>query len=558
MRYDMKLLLSLFSILFWSSIVLGQNTVGLLSYSPSQSYDGYNLVYPQNQPNVFLLDNCGEIVHIWEDDNGWVPGNTAYLTDEGLLYKTKRSSSVAQDAIFAGGAGATIEIRDWDNNLIWTYTLNDENFRLHHDIALTDEGTILAIAWELKTNEESAAVGRDTSTLAQAKMWPDYILEIDPATDEVIWEWHAWDHLIQDFDSTKNNFGVIADHPERIDVNYGRLDGHPDWMHANSIDYNADLDQILLSVPYFDEIWIIDHTTTTEEAASSFGGFGNRGGDLMYRWGNPMTYGQGTVDDKQFFFQHDAHWIDDFLEPTHPQYGKIAVFNNRFAADISVASIISPDWVMYEWEYTIENNTYLPETYDFNLAHPVDSTDLWSTGLSSVQFLPNGNTLIMGGRFGYAFELTPDDDIVWEYIVPRNGANPATQGDILTVNQNLTFRFNRYPLNFGAFAGRTLEPMGWMELEPNETFCDILLPTADLLDETKFTVYPNPVTDMLTVEWDGMMKADIQLTNLMGQFIYTAQAVSGGRTYIDVANIEPGVYLLSIAGEYTRKVIVQE
>ena len=384
MRYDMKLLLSLFSILFWSSIVLGQNTVGLLSYSPSQSYDGYNLVYPQNQPNVFLLDNCGEIVHIWEDDNGWVPGNTAYLTDEGLLYKTKRSSSVAQDAIFAGGAGATIEIRDWDNNLIWTYTLNDENFRLHHDIALTDEGTILAIAWELKTNEESAAVGRDTSTLAQAKMWPDYILEIDPATDEVIWEWHAWDHLIRDFDSTKNNFGVIADHPERIDVNYGRLDGHPDWMHANSIDYNADLDQILLSVPYFDEIWIIDHTTTTEEAASSFGGFGNRGGDLMYRWGNPMTYGQGTVDDKQFFFQHDAHWIDDFLEPTHPQYGKIAVFNNRFAADISVASIISPDWVMYEWEYTIENNTYLPETYDFNLAHPVDSTDLWSTGLSSV------------------------------------------------------------------------------------------------------------------------------------------------------------------------------
>ena len=227
---------------------------------------GTTSFYPQNQPNVYLLDNCGEIVHVWEDEDNWRPGNTAYLTAGGLLYKTKRDAVLLQDRIVAGGAGEIVEIRDWDNNLIYTYALNDDKFRLHHDITVTPEGTVLAIAWELKTNTESAAVGRDTSTLRENEIWPDFILEIDPVTDSIIWEWHAWDHLVQDFDSTIDNFGVIADHPELIDVNYGRPDGQPDWMHVNSIDYNAELDQILISVPYFDEVWIIDHSTTKAEA----------------------------------------------------------------------------------------------------------------------------------------------------------------------------------------------------------------------------------------------------------------------------------------------------
>ncbi len=553
----MKNYLSLISFVFVSTIVLCQNTVGLLSYSPGQSYDGFNLFYPSNQPNTYLLDNCGEIVHIWEDEDIFQPGNSVYLTEEGLLYRAKRDARGNQDPIFAGGAGEIIEIRDWDNNLIWAYTLNDKKYRLHHDIALTPEGTLLAIAWELKTNAECAEAGRDTTTLSQAKMWPDFIIELDPAADSIIWEWHAWDHLIQDFDSTKNNYGVVADHPELIDVNYGREDGHPDWMHANSIDYNAELDQILLSVPYFDEIWIIDHSTTTEEAAGSFGGFGNRGGDLMYRWGNPASYRQGTEADQQLFFQHDAHWIDDHLEPTHPQYGKIAVFNNRIGANYSLVSVITPPWVMYDQEYTFGEDSYLPETYDFNLTHPVDSSFLFSTGLSGSQFLPNGNTLILAGRIGYTFELTPDNDIVWEYVTPIRDGNQVAQGTTLGLNNNLTFRFNRFPLEFPAFEGRELESMGWLELEPNETFCDQILPTADLLDESAFTVYPNPVTETLTVEWAGMMSANVELTTLLGQAVFSAQAVSGGRTYIDVSDLEAGIYLLNIDREYARKVVVE-
>ena len=50
------------------------------------------------------------------------------------------------------------------------------------------------------------------------------------------------------------------------------------------------------------EFYIIDHGTTSEEAAGP-------AGDLLYRWGNPQTYGRGDDEDKVFYQQHDAHWI---------------------------------------------------------------------------------------------------------------------------------------------------------------------------------------------------------------------------------------------------------
>ena len=536
-------------------VMIGQNTIGLLSYVPAKSYDGYNLIYPHNQPTVYLLDNCGELVHQWEDETNWRAGNTAYLTEDGLLYKTKRDAIVINDGIWAGGGGAILEIRDWDNNLIWDFEMNDSLYRLHHDFSITPEGNIIALAWELKTTEECIAAGRDTSTLAQKVMWPDWIFEINPDTDEIVWEWHAWDHLIQDFDVSKSNYGVIADNPGRIDVNYGRVDGHPDWLHGNALDYNKDLGQVMLSVPYFNEAWIIDHTTTTDEAAGSFGGFSNKGGDLMFRWGNPITYDQGDSVDQKFFFQHDAHWVDDFLDISHPHYGKIAVFNNQFASDFSVASVIRPQWSMYEWRYELEQDRFLPNDYDFNIVHPEENR-LWSTGLSSVQFLPNGNSLITSGRFGYSFEMTPDNEIVWEYVTPRIGPNPATQGDSLMMNQNLTFRMDRYPVDFKGFEGRDLSSKGWIELEPDSAYCAQLVPTSEILDKETFKVFPNPVSEMLTIEWDGMMKANLTIFNLVGERVMEINDISGGRKYLDVSSMESGVYFVTVDGKYARKVII--
>ena len=130
----------------------------------------------------------------------------------------------------------------------------------------------------------------------------------------------------------------MAAHPELIDLNFGEATiaamvakpeeleklrsigyvggpgrkpqaAQPDWLHINSVAYNPDLDQIMLSVFEFSEIWIIDHGTTTAEAAGHEGGKYGKGGDLLYRWGNPRAYRAGTVKDQKLFGQHNAHWI---------------------------------------------------------------------------------------------------------------------------------------------------------------------------------------------------------------------------------------------------------
>ena len=544
----------------FASFLQAQNTVGLISYNQTKAYDGYNLIYQHNQPNVYLLNNCGEIVHSWEGEPDTRPGNTAYLLDDGRMVKTTRPAAVAGNPIWAGGGGATVEIRSWDNDLLWSYTLNDENDRLHHDITVIEkEGkmTIAMIAWELKTLEEVIAAGRDTSVLERDVMWPDYILEVDPETDEIVWEWHTWDHLIQDFDPSKDNFGDISQNPGKVDIN---LDfdgsGNPDWMHSNSLDYDPRNDYLIMSIPYFSEIWVIDHTTSTEEARGSTGGFSGKGGDLMYRWGNPQIYAQGDSSDQRLFFQHDANVIDDFVPGFDPNFGKIAVFNNRIGSDFSAFQILNPGFDMYDWSFPFENGRFGPEDAEASFTHPVSPQNLYSTGLSSFQYLPNGNYLVTSGRFGYTFEMTPDNEIVWEYITPQKGTAQVEQGDTtLMVNNNLTFRVKRYPSDFSGFMGRDLSTKGWLELNPDTSYCEELTPVKEFLDY-KLEVFPNPANEMVTLRWDDGKFINIEVHDINGRIIERHQRVSGGRKYLDTSLWPAGIYAIKVNDSVASKLMI--
>ena len=390
----MKILNATLIFLFCTIGLLAQNTVGLINIDSDNAFLGYNLFFPHNTSTIYLIDNCGEVVHTWEDGDDYRPGNMAYLQEDGNLIRCKRFFNPTLDAIWAGGGGEIVEQVDWEGNVQWSFRLNNEFDRLHHDVAVMPNGNVLMIAWELRTLEDCVQAGRDPNSLAQEKLWPDYIIEYNPNLESIVWEWHAWDHLIQDFDETKDNFGVVSEHPELIDVNYDVHEGHPDWLHANSIDYNAELDQILLSIPHFDEIWIIDHSTTTEEARGHSGGNSGRGGDLLFRWGNPITY-RGTGP-QQVFFAHDAHWNDDFLSPATPFFGDIMIFNNRLADNtISTVDIIRPSFNAINGQYaTREDLSFLPATHELRLFHP-DTFPLYSSGLSSAQLLPNKNILTL-------------------------------------------------------------------------------------------------------------------------------------------------------------------
>ncbi|HFC00407.1 MAG TPA: T9SS type A sorting domain-containing protein, partial [Phaeodactylibacter sp.] len=237
---------------------------------------------------------------------------------------------------------------------------------------------------------------------------------------------------------------------------------------------------------------------------------------------------------------------------THPYYGKIAVFNNRVGSDFSTANVISQPWDMYAGEYTLDGDFWGPTDFDITITHPTPQK-MYSNIMSSIQFLPNGNRLLCVGRWGYIFEMTPDDEIVWEYITPIAGATPATQGDTLQINQNLTFEIKRYPTDYAAFTGKDLTPQGYLELNPNTEFCEVL--ATHQPSKYQLKVYPNPANDLLVIEWEkGGKEVVFQIYDIMGRKIEDMTA-TGGRKYLDISHWENGIYLVVINGEEVQRVV---
>lgn len=94
----------------------------------------------------------------------------------------------------------------------------------------------------------------------------------------------------------------------------------------------------------------------------------------------------------------------------------------------------------------------------------------------------------------------------------------------------------------------------------------IMAPTAthDLIGLKDVTVYPNPVSDYLTIELNGPANAaiDLNLVSLTGQSVYQQQnAMSGAdRLEIPVAGLSAGIYFLNVITEgnnLTKRVVVQ-
>jgi hypothetical protein len=374
--------------------------------------DGYILFCPMWSTTTYLINKGGRIVHTWENSI-YQDSQSTYLMENGNLV---RASLVAASSFTAGGYQGRVEIFDWNDTRVWNYEYSTFNYCSHHDVQPLPNGNILLIAWERIHREEAINSGRKPNNIQGDYLWSDYIIEVQPLGDNdglIVWEWHAWDHLIQDYDNKKENYGIVEEHPELIDINFGST--RTDWLHTNSIDYNPELDQILLSIHNFNEIWIIDHSTTVEEASSHSGGKSGKGGDILYRWGNPRSYRAGNANDQKYFGQHGATWV----KTGYPDDGNIIVFNNgagRSERYSTVDEIIPPIDEYGNYEY-IENQSYKPKKQNW-IYSTNNPQDMYSTITSNVLRLPNENTLICASNQGYFLEVTKGKNIVWEYKNP--------------------------------------------------------------------------------------------------------------------------------------------
>ncbi len=527
-----------------SYIVKAQNTVGTISLTEN-AFEGYTLLTLHTK--TYLIDNCGKLINEWS--SSFPPGNAVYLLENGNLLRAGRTPST--DITF-GGQGGIIELYNWDGDLIWSYLYDTPLHRQHHDIFPMPNGNVLILAAEVMTESEAIQAGRNPALLIENRLFNEQVIEVEPvgANDgNIVWEWNFKDHLIQDFDNTKDNFGDIANNPQLLDINFlNGGNGNANWIHMNSVQYNADLDQIILSGRALSEIFIIDHSTTTIQAASNSGGIYGKGGDLLYRWGNPQSYKQGTEANRQLYGQHFPHWIPSGFEDG----GKIILFNNgdRRTPEFSeVYTLELPESSPGIYEY-VNGSSFGPIAPDYIYS---DENRFYSRIVSSAQRLPNGNTLICAGFKGDIFEIDNQENIVWEYVSPvnNNNGNIATQGDETTSFINITFRALKYAVDYPAFVGKDLSPGDPIELDFNTDVCD----NVGVSDEEfiGFKIYPNPTTNELFIKTnDTILKIDIY--NALGSLILSNKGID----YFQLKHLNSGIYFIRIQTnekKYIRKII---
>ena len=436
-------------------------TVGLF-LNTTKACAGYTLFAPKHNTVTYLMDNEGRVVHHWK--SAYEPGQSAYLLPNGHLL---RAAMVRVQGGTGGGEGGRIEEFDWEGNLVWEFDHATRDYQLHHDIKPLPNGHVLALMVERKSREEAVAAGFAAGLLREDYLVPDAVVEIEPILPKggrIVWEWHVWDHLVQDLDRTKPNYGDVAAHPELIDVACNGRATPAFWNHMNSISYNATLDQIMLSVRGCNEIWILDHSTTTKEAAGHTGGKQGKGGDLIYRWGNPVAYRRGTAADRQLFDQHDAEWIPD----GSPGAGNITIFNNGYDRGWSSIEEIVPPLDANGHYILATGKTYGPEKPVWHY-EAKNRTDFFSSEISGAHRLPNGNTLICAGVVGHLFEVTPAGEMVWQYVNPMVRGGILAQGELPGKDMrghlwNAVFKAHRYAPDYPGLAGRDLVPQGVIEL----------------------------------------------------------------------------------------------
>ncbi len=337
-----------------------------------------------------LIDKTGQVVHEFTFDN--VLGNDLEILPNGKLLGIFKEPNTQ---IQFGGAAGIARIIDLDGTVEWEYILNSADFVLHHDVEMLPNGNILLLIWERILEAEAALQG----SVNPGDIYPEKLIEINPTTNSIVWEWRSFDHIIQDDDASLPNYGIVSQHPNKFNINYNPA-SNGDFMHANGFDYDTEKDVIYLSVNGFSEVWVIDHSTTTAEAATDTGGNYGKGGDIIYRFGNPRAY-----DNMMGEVRNDRNHYPNLLENGVPGEGNILLYVNGFSEEVST---------VYELEMPATFSLTPNTDNEPNVVWSYTNVAMYSAKVSGAERLANGNTLICEGDFGF-WEITPEKEIAWRY-----------------------------------------------------------------------------------------------------------------------------------------------
>jgi hypothetical protein len=370
-------------------IILTEN---VLVFDSEKVHNNLSLLVKNASLTSLLVDKMGNTVFEWAFETKL--GNDFELMPDGKsIGMFKRTDPV----ISFGGYGGIVKIFDENGTESWSYDYINGDDIAHHDVEMLPNGNVIFLVWEEIDAAEVQASGVDFNS----NIYTETLIEVNPSTNQVVWKWNSWDHIIQNHDSNAPNYGSISDNPQRININYN-INSNGDFMHANGISYDTAKDVIYISVNYFSEVWVVDHSTTISEASSSLGGNYNKGGDLLYRFGNPMAYNNSSGT-RTFYNNH----FPNLLKNGVPGAGNMLVYSNLGPDGLEQSSVYE---MMLPDPFSLLPNTNNEPT----LVWSFTDEDLYFSKISGADRLLNGNTLICEGDFGM-WEVTPDGEIVWKY-----------------------------------------------------------------------------------------------------------------------------------------------
>lgn len=551
----------------------------LLSYAGvnAQQWGNYTLYSTGNSTTATLIDTASAVYHQWTG----LSGQTAYsnyMLPGGVLLRTVKTTN---STFSGGGMAGRVQKVDYNGTLLWDYTYSTSTYCSHHDICALPNGNVMLIAYESKSSSQATAAGSNYA----GTLWPDHIVEIQPtgtSTGTIVWEWHLWDHLCQDVNSNASNYVTnTADHPELYDINAVTITSQTkDFWHMNGIDYNPMTDQIVVSAHNTNEFYVIDHSTTTAEAAGHTGGRGGRGGDFLYRWGNPARYGQtGTAN---FNVLHDAHWIPQDC----PNAGYIVALNNKGISNTqSCVDMVNPPVSGFNFSYT-PNTAWLPSTYTIR-----QNCTGGTTNMGNSQQLPNGNMQICLALSGTIYEINSAGTTLWSFTASGSvsqafrysacqitSAAPAiptisSNGNVLTASSATTYQWyvdgvlipgatgqTYTATQSGAYVVRVTDSNGcWFSY--SSLFDHSVITDISSFDNSfRFTVYPNPSNGIINLSSEILPGTNfsVQVLDSRGRLV----ANEKNQMVIDLTHLENGVYFMNvypeIGGVFTERIVISK
>jgi len=535
--------------LFTGLNLKAQRTLGLMT-KLHESTQGYVLFSPNSYAAHYLIDKCGNLVNEWKVKN--TPGLDAFILPNGNLLTTGNTSNPYFSGI--GTAGGLIQIYNWKDSLIWSYLLSDSLERQDHDVYPMPNGNILLCVWERHVVDEAVLAGKDTAVTQSSPVWSAKVIEIQPVGSndaKIVWQWSLWNHLVQDHDSTMENYGVVAEHPELLNINYigvGPFGNPADWIHANAVTYNSDLDQVMISSRNLSEIWILDHSTSRAEASTHSGGKYGKGGDFLYRWGNPEAYEMGDSTDRRLFVQHNPTWIPK----GYPGENDIMIFNDgngRIDGNYSSVDIIHPPLNILGKYNLDSNNTFGPDTAYWSYKAP-NKEEFYSATEGGAQRLKNGNTLICESTKGHFFEIDSSKNIVWDYVNPVGPGGPMPQG--LVPQSNAVFRCTLYDTGYSGFTDKKLVSGLPIEINPIMplTCSTSGIEESKIVGQNSINVI-NPFNDVISLGSNISISGNtIQLSDIEGKTLIVwknIDMVQDERLILNIPGyLKPGIYILRI------------